>query len=538
MSLSKNRNRRSGEDGAALQQRVLAALRESSAYPHPVSETRVIRTHISVIFLAGEFAYKVKRHVQFDFVDLSTLPARLACCEEEVRLNRRLSPELYLGVVPITEGSEGIRIGGLGPPVEYAVQMRRLPEDRMMDALVRAGPFPAGAIAALAARLADFHAQAETGEEISAFGSPSTIGSLWEEHFAQTERLVGSVLEPFQDAFLRATVQAWLVRKNALLRRRVLDGHIRDGHGDLRCSSVCFTEPLQIFDCLEFSRRLRCCDVASDISFLLMDLAWLRRQDLADELVRRYTERSGDGELPQLVPFYGCYRACVRAKVSALSAENLEATASERARLLRDAQGLFSLACRYANEDRPPMLVVVCGLSGVGKSTVSQRLARTLSAPVVSTDIVRKEIHGLQPTERRAGAFGEGLYAPDATRRTYAALAFRAEQLLQAGESVVVDGTFAHAWQRELAATAAKRSGALIFYVELTAPDPLVRERLAARAGDPSATSDADWSLYLAQKAGWEAFQLPEWTHVSVCADGTPQAITSEALAALKRRLN
>jgi len=455
-----------------------------------------------------------------------------------VRLNRRLSPELYLGVVPITEGPDGIRIGGSGPAIEYAVHMRRLPEDRMMDVLVRAGTLPEGAIGALATRLADFHGQAATGEEISGFGSPATIESLWKEHFDQTQRLVGRVLEPFQDAFLRATVQAWLVRKNPLLRRRALEGRIRDGHGDLRCCSVCFIEPLQIFDCLEFSRRLRCGDVASDISFLLMDLASLCRQDLAEAFLRHYIERTGDQELPQLVPFYGCYRACVRAKVNALSAEDAEATAAERARSLRDAQGLFSLACRYANEDRPPVLIVVCGLSGVGKSTVSQSLGRTLSATVVSTDVVRKELHGLQPTERRAAGYGEGLYAPDVTRRTYAGIALRAERLLQAGKSVVLDGTFAHSWQRELAAIIAKRSGALLLYLEITAPDSIIREHLRARASDPSAASDADWSIYLAQKAQWEALQLPEWTHASVCASETPEGTTSDALAALQRRLN
>ena len=314
------------------QEHILDALREPAAYAHPTGRIRTIRTHVSMVFLAGDLAYKVKRDVRFPFLDLSTLERRRLCCEEEVRLNRRLSPELYLGVVAITvDAAGGIHVGGAGEIVEYAVKMRRLPEDQMMDSLVSAGRLAPDAIARICERLVPFHAQAAATEAIAAFGSPSAIAELWEEHFIESSPLVGDFLDRFQEGLLRATARAWMVGKRPLLERRHRNGSIRDGHGDLRCSSICLTEPIQIFDCLEFSPRLRCADVASDVAFLAMDLTWRGRRDLADELVGRYSKLAGDAELGRLVPFYGCYRACVRAKVSALSARDAQVTAPERA---------------------------------------------------------------------------------------------------------------------------------------------------------------------------------------------------------------
>ena len=490
-----------------------------------------------MVFLAGDVAYKVKREVRFPFLDLSTLELRRLCCEEELRLNRRLSPDLYLGVVAIVAGDDGIQVGGSGEIVEYAVKMRRLPEDRMMDSLLRAGRLPPDAITRICQRLARFHAEARATDAVAEFGSPSAIAQLWDEHFAESAPLIDDFLDRFQDALLRRTARAWLVRKRVLLEQRHRDGHIRDGHGDLRCSSICLTEPIQIFDCLEFSPRLRCGDVASELAFLAMDLTWLGRRDLADELVRRYSEVSRDSELGRLIPFYACYRACVRAKVSALSARDAETSAPERARFRADASELFALACHYAREDRPPVLLVVCGLSGTGKSTVAEHLGRAWSARVLSTDRVRKELHGAGPTDWRPAAFEEGLYSPDATRRTYAALARRAGNLVRSGHSVIADGTFSQAWQRELLTDAAERSGALRFFLELTAGPRQIQERLERRGRDASAESDADWSIHLAQRDRWEPITLPDWDHPVVSTESGVQDVVRRADQELSLRL-
>jgi hypothetical protein len=519
------------------QGRVLAALREPAAYPEATGEIRTICTHVSTVFLAGDFAYKVKREVRFPFLDLSTLERRRLCCEEELRLNRRLSPELYLGVVPITRDAGGTCVDGSGEIVEYAVKMRRLPEDRMMDAMLRSGRLPADAITRVSELLARFHAGTERGEAVASSGSPSAIAGLWEDHFAETAPLVHGVLDPFQDALLRGTVRAWLVRKHALLERRHRDGYIRDGHGDLRCSSICMTEPIQVFDCLEFSQRLRRGDVASELAFLAMDLTWRGRRDLADELVQRYAELTRDRDLEALIPFYASYRACVRAKVSALSARGAEIAPTERARFLIDARELFALACRYAGEDRPPVLLVVCGLSGTGKSTVSEQLARTGYGRALSTDRIRKELHGAAPAERRTAPFEAGIYSPDATRRTYTALADRAETLLRSGHSVIADGTCSQAWQRELLISAAQRAGALRFFLELTASPLRTRQRLELRERDPSTESDASWSIHLSQRARWEPISLPDWDHPVVSSERSVEDLVRAAHRELSARL-
>jgi len=519
------------------QERVLDALREASAYPHPTGEIETVRTHASTVFLAGNLAYKVKRDVRFPFLDLSTLERRRLCCQEEDRLNRRLSPELYLGVVAITEDAEGIHLGGAGEVVEYAVKMRRLPQDRMMDTLLRSGRLPVDAITRICERLVPFHAESDATEAVAAFGSPSAIARLWEEQFVESSPLVDDLLDRFQDGLLRATARAWMVGKLPLLEQRHRHRFIRDGHGDLRCSSICFTEPIQIFDCLEFSPRLRCGDVASDLAFLAMDLTWRGRRDLADELVGRYSEISGDSELRRLVPFYGCYRACVRAKVSALSACEPGVTAPERARFRADASELFALACQYAREDRPPVLLVICGLSGTGKSTVAEQLGRAWSARVLSTDRVRKEIHGVLPAERRPAAVEEGLYSPEATRRTYAALAQQAEDLLRTGRSVIADGTFSRGWQRALLTEATERTGALRFFLELTAGSSQIQERLDRRRRDASAESDADLSTHLAQRARWEPFLLPDWDHLVVDTETGAEDVVRRAARELSNRL-
>jgi len=519
------------------QERVLAALCEPDAYPEATGEIRTIRTHVSTVFLAGAIAYKVKRAVRFPFLDLSTLELRRLCCEEEVRLNRRLSPDLYLGVVPITADEGTIRVSGSGEIVEYAVKMRRLPEDRMMDSMVRAGHLPADAIPRICELLARFHAGAERDDAVAASGAPSAIARLWDEHFAESATLVGDILDPLQDALLRRTVKAWLVRKRALLEQRHRDGYIREGHGDLRCSSICLTEPIQIFDCLEFSRRLRCGDVASEIAFLAMDLTWRGRRDLADELVERYSELTHDGELEGLIPFYASYLACVRAKVSALSSGDAQLDATERARFRADARELFALACRYAGESRPPLLLVVCGLSGTGKSTIAEQLARTGSARVLSTDRIRKELHGAAPTERRAAAFQAGIYSPGATRRTYATLADRAEGLLRAGHPVIADGTFSQAWQRDLMLAAADRAGALGLLLELRASPQQARQRLDLRQGAATTESDADWAIHRAQRTRWEPITLPAWDHPVVSTDGDVADVVRAASQELRARL-
>jgi len=513
---------------------VLASLSRPAAYPHAVESVTVLQTHISVVFLAGPFAYKVKKPVHFDFLDAHLLERRAELCAREVELNRRLSPELYLGVVPITRSSDGLRIGGTGPAFEYAVHMRRLPEDRMMDRLLRTRALTREMVEQVADVLAPFHAQADAGPRVAAFGTPGAVMALWDEHFAQVTPFLGRTLTPVQDGYLRAVVAAWSVRRRALLEQRVAEGRVRDGHGDLRTSSVCFTEPLTIFDCLDFSTRLRCSDVASDVAFLAMDLRLRMRPDLGEAFVQRYVARSGDAGLPKLVPFYTCYRACVRGKVESLRSGEPEVAPAEREEAARMARRAFGVACDAASEDLPPLLLAVAGLSGSGKSTLANELGLRRGWTVLSSDVVRKSLHGLRPEEHAPATLDSGLYSAEATRRTYERLAAEAGPALDEGRCVLVDATLQAAWQRELLAGAARTHGALFLLAEVRASDEVIRARLEGRAREPGAVSDAGWSVYVAQKARWEPVTLDAWGHLVVNGD----APVADALQQLEHDLH
>ncbi|HZJ55770.1 MAG TPA: AAA family ATPase, partial [Myxococcaceae bacterium] len=345
---------------------------------------------------------------------------------------------------------------------------------------------------------------------------------------------LGKTLSGLQNGQLRAVVAAWAIRKRPLLEARVAGGRIRDGHGDLRTSSVCFTEPLTLFDCLDFSARLRCSDVASDVAFLAMDLRLRMRRDLGAAFIRRYVARSRDTALRKLVPFYTCYRACVRGKVESLRAEEPEISPGEREDAARMARRAFGVACDAASEDLPPVLLALAGLSGTGKSTLARELGERRGWEVLSSDVVRKSMHGLAAVERATAAVDQGLYTPEATRATYAALAERAGEALDRGRCVVVDATAQAAWERTVLAEAAREHGALFLLAEVRVPDEAIRARLEARAREPGAVSDAGWEVYLAQKARWEPVTLGEWAHLEI--DGDRPA--AEVLMQLERELH
>lgn len=513
---------------------VLASLSRPEAYPHPVDGVVVLQTHVSVVFLAGPYAYKVKKPVHFDFLDAHLLERRAEMCAQEVALNRRLSPDLYVGVVPIIRGPQGLVVGGAGTAVEYAVQMRRLPEDRMMDRLLEARALTREMVEQVADVLVPFHARADSGPSVSAFGTPDAVQGLWDEHFAQVTPFLGTTLTPVQDGFLRAVVGAWSIRRRRLLEERVARKRIRDGHGDLRTSSVCFTDPLTIFDCLDFSVRLRCSDVASDVAFLAMDLRLRMRPDLGEAFVQRYVARSGDTSLPRLVPLYTCYRACVRGKVESLRSEEPEISPAEREEAARMARRAFGVACDAASEDLPPLLLAISGLSGSGKSTVAAELGRRRGWEVLSSDVVRKSLHGMAPQERATAAVDKGLYSPEATRWTYAKLATDAGAALTQRTCVIVDATAQAAWEREVLAAAAREHGGLFLLVEVRASDDVIRARLEARAREPGSVSDAGWDVYVAQKARWEPVTLGPWAHLVVDGD----APVADALMQLEHEMH
>ena len=326
----------------------LQALLRPECYDHPTPDLRLVQTHISLVILAGDFVYKFKKPVNFGFLDFSDLEKRRVCCGQEVLLNRRLCPDIYLGVVEVTEEPGGWALNGTGPVVEYGVRMRRMPEDRMMSNLIKAGALNAGHIDALVGVLADFYRQAETGESIRRFGTAEAVAVNVLENFEQTQAFIGQgALTQEQFDAISTSARAVLAQPE-LFQRRIDGGWIRDCHGDLYSANICLADRVYVYDCIEFNERFRFGDVAADVAFLAMDLDFHGLEELSRYFIDRFVQATGDAGLSGMLPFYACYRAYVRGKIGLFTAADPAVDAAVRAECLASAGRYFQLALRYA----------------------------------------------------------------------------------------------------------------------------------------------------------------------------------------------
>ena len=326
------------------------ALLHPDRYAHPAPNIKLVQTHISMVILAGDYVYKFKKPVNFGFLDFSDLDKRRVCCEREVLLNRRLCPDIYLGTVAVTaEPAGGFAIDGSGPVIEYGVRMARLPEERMMVHLIRSAELGHAHIDALVEVLADFYRRAETNDEIAGFGAAAAVAVNVLENFEQTLGFVGQgALHQEQFDTIVGFARSFLAR-DALFRRRIDAGCIRDGHGDLYSANICLADKVYIYDCIEFNQRFRYCDVASDVAFLAMDLEYYGLDDLAARFIDRFVQASGDRGLMEMLAFYKCYRAYVRGKIGLFTAADSAVDATVRATSEEQAARYFRLARRYVD---------------------------------------------------------------------------------------------------------------------------------------------------------------------------------------------
>jgi len=330
-----------------IQKQVVEALMKPEAYDEEPDRIELVQTHISFVFLAGNLVYKVKKAVDLGFLDFTTLEKRRFFCEKELKLNKRLCGDMYLEVVPINR-SDVIKIKGEGETVEYAVKMKRMPQEKMMNKLLEQNKVDNKLVDKIAKIIADFHSKAETNRRISEFGSLAIIEINWTENFEQTREFVNKTISIKDFKLVRERIDDFMKRNVSFFEKRVAKGRVRDCHGDVHSGNIFVTDRIYIFDAIEFNERFRYSDVASDVAFLAMDLDFKERTDLSNFFVKSYIEYSGDQELAKLLPFYKCYRAYVRGKVVSFKLKDPSVGSEEKNAAKKEAKAYFKLASTYA----------------------------------------------------------------------------------------------------------------------------------------------------------------------------------------------
>ncbi|HEX4945079.1 MAG TPA: AAA family ATPase [Blastocatellia bacterium] len=478
--------------------KMVAALQHAPDWPANEKPIEMKQTHISVLLLSKSYVVKLKKPVDFGFLDYTMLGKRERAVEDEVNLNRRLCRDVYIGYGGVIEMEGTINFSGRhGTIVDYCVWMKRLPEDRMLDQLVARGEVTEAMIDAIAARLSEFHRTARRGAEVAKWGSLAEIRHNWDENFAQTQAFVGRTISTTDYEAIQTWVKQWLATKADLFQRR--GPYIVDGHGDVRCESVCVTDKdIYIYDCIEFNDRFRCDDVASEVAFLAMDLDARGRPDLGYFFTEAYERRIDDNDFFTLLPFYRCYRAFVRGKVLSFALNEAEFSPAEKDAAAQQAQQYFNLARRYATLLPQPTVITVTGLPGTGKTSVARAIAGEFGLRVVSADAMRKELFG---AAKKPTGYEQGAYTPEANRLTYEKLLATGREYLQRDGGVVLDATFRRAEDRAQAQAMAAGAGAEWRRIECQLAPELVRARLEKRAATHEGLSDATWEIYLQQQA-------------------------------------
>ncbi|MGE0356020.1 MAG: AAA family ATPase [Burkholderiales bacterium] len=510
-------------------------LRSPSCYPHPASEIELLETHISWVLLAGDYAYKIKKPVSLGFVDFSTPELRLRFCEEELRLNRRTAPELYLGVVPVTGTPDAPVMGGAGPAFDHAVKMRRFPQEALLDRVAREGKLTAPQVEAFARMVAAFHARVAKADAGAAFGSPKEILAEAVDNFAQLERLD-------TDGATRAARQAlcaWTLfefdRLEHAFARRHRDGFVRECHGDLHLGNVALLggDPVA-FDAIEFNEAFRWVDVMNEVAFPVMDLHHHGLPRLARRFVDAYLDATGDFAGLAVLRYYLVYRAMVRAKVSCIRAHQAGIGPADRERSHKAWRGHLALAERLSRPGTPA-LVVMHGLSGSGKTTVSEAVVDALGAIRLRSDVERKRLHGLGKDAHTDAPPGGGIYTPGADRLTYARLAELAGRILDAGYPVIVDAAFLKRAWREMFREFARERGVPFVLLACAAPEATLRERILRREYQGTDASEAGIAVLEHQLASVEPLvedELESALIVEAAGDGEFLPAVIERLSA------
>ena len=480
---------------------------EPSFYPHAVDEApiRLLQTHVSYVLLTGDYAYKLKKPVNFGFLDYSTLEKRHHFCQEEIRLNQRAAAAVYVGVVPITQTGEKFQIGGEGEVVEYAVQMRQFPQDALLTSLFEQGQLTESLLVDLAGAIATFHQKAVTNDYIRSFGEVAQIRQSIDENYEQTVSYIGGPQTQQQFDETQQYTDRFFAEQEPLFQQRIQQDKIRECHGDLHLRNICLWDGnLLLFDCIEFNEPFRFVDVMFDIAYIIMDLEARQRRDLSTLFLNAYVEQTGDWEGLQVLPLYVSRQSYVRAKVTSFLLNDPGIPAAEKEAIAETAALYYRLAWEVTRPQQG-QIFLMSGLSGSGKTTTARHLAGQTGAIQIRSDAVRKHLAGI-PLQQRGS---DEIYTPEMTEKTYSRLLELGLTLAAAGYSVILDAKYDRQSFRQTAIAQAQAQQIPLRILHCTAPEEILRDRLNARTGDI-----ADATAQILSQQYLEPFTEQEQPHV------------------------
>ncbi len=489
---------------------LIDGLMNPAVFPHPCNSVELVETHISWILLTGLRAYKIKKPVDFGFVDFTTLERRRHYCEEELRLNRRLAPELYLDVVPITGTEERPSLCGDGPAIEYAVQMLQFDQSRLLSRLPLT-ELTHSQIDSLADQCAEFHRHAAVAPQDSTFGSPDAVMVPVRDNFGALQSTADSVRDLVQILLLQAEQEFHRLRSSFEERKR--RGMIRECHGDLHLGNMFLRDDrITVFDGIDFNEDLRWIDIINDIAFAVMDFDDRGCSSVANRFLNRWLERSGDYAGLNVLPFYCAYRAAVRAKIDAIRSQQPNVSPAEQQHLANDCRGYLELARRY-NAANPSALLITTGPSGSGKTTATQQLVEHMNVIRIRSDVERKRLFGLALDEGSPAESKPQMYSPETTAATYDRLAELAGDVMHAGFPVVVDATFLKRAERERFSRLAKHRGVPFVIIRCGGDEDVLKARVRQRQLEGHDASEADVTVLESQLDNTEPLTSQEQQH-------------------------
>ena len=516
---------------------LIASLLKPGAYDHPVGRIELIETHISWVVLTGEFVYKIKKPVNLGFADFSTLEKRRHFCAEEVRLNQRFAPDIYIGVVAITGSPAAPRLASdqgddknRGEVIEYAVRMRQFPSSAQLDRMLDRNELEGRHLDAFARVIADFHQRVSVAGADHRYGDPVAVLKPAEENFPDLRRYLPDPASIERILALEGWTRAEFVKLRNEFMRRKQSGFVRECHGDLHLRNLAWVDdaPL-VFDCLEFNPELRWIDVMSEVGFLVMDLQARGQAGLASRFLNQYLERTGDYAGLSVLPFYLVYRALVRVKVDGIRALQSGVDAQEKDGAGRTCRSYLALAWRYTQREKP-RLIVTRGVSASGKTTVSDSLVDALGVIRIRSDVERKRLAGLSAESDARAALNQGLYDTAGSHATYARLLDLARQVLAAGFTVIVDAAFLQAGQRQPFQALAAERGIAYTIIEVSAPEAVLRERIVSRA---RGASDANLAVLEHQLKSWQPLTADESVY-ALRMDTSAESSLGKLMASLR----